>query len=414
MGPRFFLQLRGGDAGDIIINADQIEMLGHTFISSSANGDALGDAGLVHLIINQLIIDGAGIPQPVKNNMIGGISSNVGTGGGQAGEVRIDARTAVELYDNAGISTTSSSGDAGSILIHSPVLLIDGRGRRTGIFSRALAEATGQVGNITIAANRIRLRGGAEITIESEQTLERSTATIRPPGRLMLSAETLTMDQAAILADSSGPVLAAPIHIQAGKTILTNSSRISTQSLQANAGAISLDGGILWVQNSQITTSAEGLAGDGGNIYLSPTYLVLDGGFIQANTDAEGASGGQIVIDIQALIIPATSQLDIGVLERETFIPGSGRNVIQAAAPQGNPGDIPNVPIRLDLASALAPTQTYEMIPLAMAEDYCRLLGTPWASTLVPLGRGGLPEEPGKPLLLFLTPEQLNELLHCE
>ena len=93
------------------------------------------------------------------------------------------------------------------------------------------------------------------------------------------------------------------------------------------------------MNNGQITTSVFGEKGDGGNINISGNYLVMDTGFIQANTAATGAKGGNIFIN-ELGVIGKGGLVSVGGQNRETFIPNSGFNVIQAAAPDGVSGQV--------------------------------------------------------------------------
>ena len=75
--------------------------------------------------------------------------------------------------------------------------------------------------------------------------------------------------------------------------------------------------------------------GNGGDISIQAPTLVMQTGFIQANTAAANASGGKVNIDVDALV-PSGSTLFVGGATPFTFAPGVfGFNVIQAAAPTG-------------------------------------------------------------------------------
>ncbi len=374
-----------GNGGNIDVHAGAVEVLSRSKIASETW--AVGNAGTVRVRAGAARVDGQG-----AKDFTGIFSSTRPGSTGHAGEVALEIDRSLEIRNAGWISSgTWGTGNAGLVSVRAKEIIVDGSGHDgfTGIDSLADWRSTGQVGNLDIRASHIDLRHGGRISIEAEQTLP-DPDTARPDSRIAIHADRLHLTGGMITTASTSNVPAADIHI---------------------------NGGILYLTDGRITTSAEDIATSGGNIHLSPIYLILDGGFIQANAAAQGARGGRIAIDniqTKGLLIPATAQLEVGGTNREQFTPGSGRNVIQAAAPQGNPGEIPNVPIRLDLASALAPTQNAEMISIRLAEDYCRLLGTPWASTLIPLSRGGLPEQPGHTLLLHLSREQLNELLQCE
>ena len=194
-----------------------------------------------------------------------------------------------------------------------------------------------------------------------------------------------------------------------------NGSSITTTSENADGGPITVKAETLLLSDGLITTSVEGLAGDGGDIIIegiaSPAdVLIFDGGFIQANTAAEGAQGGDIFIDSRA-VIAERGILEIGGKERKFFEPGSGMNVIQAAAPEGNPGDIAITAPELDITGILANLSIGFAEKLQMATDFCQAAAGQTPSTLILVGRGGLPPGPDEPSTVSFGGERLYKLL---
>jgi hypothetical protein len=127
-----------------------------------------------------------------------------------------------------------------------------------------------------------------------------------------------------------------------------------------------------------------GASGNGGDITIRAGALVLNNGFIQANTAATGAGGGDVNISANALL-SSGNNLTIGGSEPAVFRPGL--NVIQAAAPAGVSGSIHTTLPSLDIAGKLVALNA-EVIDLGrLAKDPCRV-GT--KSSFTPVARGGL------------------------
>lgn len=397
------------EAGSVTLTiSGSMEILGNAVVWSGS--DSTGDAGSIWIDAERILVDGAGTPLREGSDVVGGIFSNAGNGGGRAGTVTIHTQGGLELRDGTGIATASGSGDAGAVTIRVGELTLDGAGRRTGISSGIVTEgAIGQVGDLNLTANRVTLRDGGEFTIASVQKLDPALLAGRIEHRIQLHTDDLTMDHGLITAESTGNVPAAAIQIQAHDAHLTNDSRITTAAAQADAGPITIDGGRLWLTDSLITTSVTGENGNGGNITLTPEYLILDGGFIQANTAAIGASGGDILIDSHALIA-SEGLVEIGGATRQTFTTDSGRNIIQAAAPDGEQGTIDVTSPDLDITAALVPLTTAFDDPDDLLTDLCRGVTGSAASSLVERGAGGLSPNPFEPAAVSFVGTRLDRL----
>ena len=92
------------------------------------------------------------------------------------------------------------------------------------------------------------------------------------------------------------------------------------------------------LDNSLFTTSVSGSTGNAGNIDVTAETVALRTGFVQANTVAAGASGGDITITTRS--VTPVGKLEIGGDAPVEFQPGWGKSVIQSAAPIGIPGTI--------------------------------------------------------------------------
>ena len=137
-----------GNAGDLIINADNISMVGETSFENAVGERAKGGGGNLQITTNRLsLLDGAYISSTTR-------------GDGKAGSIFIDAKEQIKLDREALISVASrSDGTAGNININSPLLQLFNN-------SSIIAETDSQDGgNIGIEnANLVLLRQGSQIS----------------------------------------------------------------------------------------------------------------------------------------------------------------------------------------------------------------------------------------------------------
>jgi len=127
--------------------------------------------------------------------------------------------------------------------------------------------------------------------------------------------------------------------------------------------------------------------GNGGDISIQAGSLVMQSGFIQANTAARGASGGNVNINVQTLL-PSGNSVFVGGNTPFIFQPGvSGPNVIQAAAPTGVRGVINTTAPTLDVAGSLSRLSAEVVDFGAFGKDPCRIGAR---SSFTRIGRGGL------------------------
>lgn len=389
-----------GEAGDVSVTVDNLLELLHGGVISTSTW-ARGQAGDIVITAGNASLDGGGTGNPLTT-----IYSDAYAGSsGDAGTVTMQIAGLLEARHGAIISTNAwSVGNAGDVEIQADRLRLVG----AGILSAANPGASGQVGKVTVRAANVSLNEGAQISIAANHGMPVAIAT--SDQRIRIDSGRLLLDRSAITAASTGNVPASAIQIHADDLRLAHDSRITTEASQADAGPIAIGGGRLWLTDSLITTSANGQAGNGGDITLTPDYLILDGGFIQANTAAQGARGGNILIDSRALIA-SQGLLEIGGATRQDFAAHSGRNIIQAAAPGGEQGVIKVTAPDLDLTASLTPLATPFDDPDELFADLCRIATGDQASSLIERGSGGLAPAPDAPGAVSLGGTRLDRIL---
>jgi filamentous hemagglutinin family protein len=438
-----------GNAGDVVIHADSLTIDGQsrfTGIASAASFNSQGNAGKVEIMVSGLmkLINGAQISSSTRSkgdagsvnvnagelkiygqgdvSQVTGIGTTAASGSeGDAGSVQIMVSGLMELMNGAQItSSTNAKGNAGSVGVDARELRIVGT--PTGIYSAAGKNAQGYVGDLIINTDALSLENGGKISITADQTLSDASLADMPVNLININTNTLNLDQESrITAESSANVPAGAINIQSQKTIIENSSRITTTSNAADGGPITIQGDSIFLNDGLITTSVLGTKGDGGDITITginndnracpADFLALKGGFIQANTGADHASGGNININVNAVVTDAEGELQVGGNERQTFQPGQKMSVIQAAAPGGEQGVINITAPEVDISSSITTVSTNFADPAQLATNPCLAASGDEASSLIQGGSGGLPREPGSPSTVSYMGNRLDGLL---
>lgn len=367
-----------GNAGGVDVAAvNQITVYNGGLIDSSTFG--AGNAGAVQVQAGRIVVDGG----PYAYSAIS--SSAYPFSGGQAGNVQV---TAGDLFlTNGGRveSATYAVGNAGAIHVQANTVRVEGAG--SSINASAKSISTGQTGNLVVdASESVALWNGGRLTIQNDATLAHPDSAV--PGRLSVSAPVITVrDGAKITAQASGNAPASPIDIRFTDRLALSQGSITTAANDGNGGAITVQGGrLVTLDRSQITTSVLGPSGNGGDITVQADALVMQTGFIQANTAARNASGGNVRIDVKTLV-PSGNTLQVGGQLPYAFDASAfGFNVIQAAAPTGVSGAISVSSPILDVSASLAGLSARLLDPAALARSPCQPGGV---SSLTQAGRGG-------------------------
>ena len=375
-----------GTAGSV-----QVDVAGNLTLLAGGTIEAdsylSGAAGSLDIRAANILIDGFGAAFSTTSFCCLAEAGYPGLYAGNAGSIRVAASGFLDLVNGGEISSSTLSplGRAGSVDIAVANLSVVGPG--SGILAQAAAGSSGQTGSITIeASNSVSLADHGSLSISS-------AATVAEPGLLSPTLLSVTSpnislaDGAEIAAVAIGNTAASDIRIRFGNELLLDPSAISTQSRDGNGGSIAILGGaIIDLTQSAITTSVSGTSGNGGNITIESEALVMNSGFIQANTAAAKASGGNVSIDVDVLL-PSGSSLFVGGEVPYRFQPDVfGFNVIQAAAPSGLSGTIEISNPALNLSGSLSSLAEKFLQAGGLGRSPCQ--GNA-GSTLTPAGRGG-------------------------
>ncbi|MCA0240459.1 MAG: filamentous hemagglutinin N-terminal domain-containing protein [Proteobacteria bacterium] len=375
-----------GAAGNLVIEADHVEVLAEGLVSSSAIG--AGRGGALRISADTITLAG------------GGTVASVAAGSGDAGPVELQARGAVSLADGGIVAASSGgSGAAGRVSISAGTLTLGGSsadGQRSRIVSRALPGSAGDAGSIAITVDgAFTMAPDSLISIANDAQVAPGAGFA--PSFVRVQAGSIALSGAEISAASSRNADAGAIALRSGGALSLSNSLLQTTAHDGQGGPIALDAaGIVRLHNAMVTTSVDGTAGgDGGNIRIAGQALVLQSGFVQANTVASQASGGTVTIAVP-LLVPDGSKVFIGGNRIAQFRADTpGYNVIQAAAPNGLAGTLDVTTPDLNLSGQLAALSTARIDFGLLGRDQCQV---GFDSSFTPLGRGALPEAAAEPL----------------
>ncbi|MBN2231667.1 MAG: filamentous hemagglutinin N-terminal domain-containing protein [Deltaproteobacteria bacterium] len=317
-----------GQGGDITIAAGTIDILNGANVNSSALGRGAG--GSIVIAADNILV--AGVHPEKMLDPAGGetlsassIASQALQSGGNGGSITIRAES-LRVLDSGSITTdTFGGGTAGDIDIRAGNMLVSGtntdlrdlfilhgwniRNAAAAISAAASSDilgdlATGDGGRIDIDAGDMTLRDGGRITS--------STTSPGTGGEITAHVDTLELSERAyISSESLGTGDAGNISLAATNAVRLHESSISTASWYADGGNITVSGPrhLLHLVDSDISASVGGGAATvGGNIDISPAYLVLNNSIIIAN--AWEGTGGNISIAADVFLADPLSVLD--------------------------------------------------------------------------------------------------------
>ena len=331
---------------------------------------------------------------------------------GNAGAIALDVGS-LTLGDGAIIGSRSGavrpdrgptvgSGSAGTVdIVATDTISISGRST-SGVGSTITTSTfgDGNAGDIFLRANRVDIQNGGSVRSESGGMLgDQLLAGGGRGGNINITAPQVNLlDGANISANSQGTAtaLAGNVNIVTDNLIMKGDSSITTQSLLADGGNISIttNGSQVYLLDSQITTSVQSGVGSGGNITIGSgahpvDTIVLNGSQIRA--DAFGGPGGNIAIFA------------------DTFL--TSESIVSASSALSAPGTIDVQARFTNLSGNIAqlPENVVQAAALLRAACAARLSAGK-ISSLVVAGREGVPLEPGGVMPSPLIAESLTDL----
>ncbi|MEQ8998367.1 MAG: filamentous hemagglutinin N-terminal domain-containing protein [Coleofasciculus sp. B1-GNL1-01] len=283
-----------GQGNDITINTNQLSVTDSGFISASTSGqsEAGSNAGNINIdVTGAAIFDGdKGGDFDPSGVYVGTLAG--ATGGG--GTLTINAAS-LSVRNGAQLEAlTESSQDAGKIFVNANSIQLFGED--TGVFSNAAEGSSGNGGLVEITGNALILKDGAQISTDTAGSGNAGNTVVNVDNVITIMGENTGIFSSTTpeSTGNSGSIFIDPnlVQIRDGGAISVDSEGTGT------GGSIQLQGGQLILDNGRI--SAEAASDDGGNIALSlDNIIILRGGSLisaTAGIDSGFGNGGNIQI----------------------------------------------------------------------------------------------------------------------
>jgi large exoprotein involved in heme utilization and adhesion len=374
-----------GHAGAVSVSAPDIQIGGFGLLKGAAiSSDTYGsgNAGRVEVNAQTVTIEGGKTRYPtgIASHSLEGSSGNAGT-------VVVNVGGALQVLGGGVVTSgVEGSGRGGEVQVKAGSIEVSGDGSQIG--AAAMATSSGQPGNVSVHADgTLVLASGGNLSIQNEGNNAQPSSVL--PSLLSVEAAQLSLiDAGTIKANATGNVAAGALQISVGDRVSLKNSSITTSANSGNGGPISIQAGsLVELNHSQITTSVLGQSGNGGNIHAGASALVMNTGFIQANTAAHDAAGGNVAIDVQTLLTSGNTLFLGGQTAHDFLSDIFGFNVIQAAAPTGVSGTVNVTAPVLDIAGSLSSLGGTMIDSGRLGRNPCQ---TTDGSSLSVAGRGGV------------------------
>ncbi|HUI06626.1 MAG TPA: filamentous hemagglutinin N-terminal domain-containing protein [Verrucomicrobiae bacterium] len=283
-----------GNGGDINIQALQLELLNGSAITCDVHGPAGTHGGNISVTADSIILDGQSNP-----NLFAGIGARTASGG-DAGAVTLNTDT-LAIRNGMIVSTVSAgAGNAGNTTVSASTIQIDGHGKTTGIIADTTTGG-GNGGDVNVATGSLEISNGGRISSATSGSGNGGRVTVTASDSVLLDGE-----EGLLFTGLGVPPLA-------GAT--------------GNGGDLVVNTSLLKIMNgARILAGTQG-GGNGGNINVTATDVVLDGGDATFLTGIEAQTrgdhnAGNITVNTHSLSMINGSQINA-----DTSGTGSGGDI---------------------------------------------------------------------------------------
>ncbi|MBP5973001.1 filamentous hemagglutinin N-terminal domain-containing protein [Brasilonema sp. CT11] len=319
-----------GNAGDIRLNTQRLNLQDGAYISSSSSGN--GSAGNLTIRANDIALGG------VNSYLSSAVEEGANGNGGNL-NITTDRLT---IRDGAGISSrTAGKGRAGDIRIDaSDNITLDGgiqSGSSSYISARSTATATKASGDITLNTNTFNLNQGATIRATTDNAFS--------GGNVTINANTIDLT-------NGGQILTSTSSSGSGGTIALNADRINLAGVDSTYAQRLAEFGRSTVTNESDTsglyaTTTKDSSGKGGTIGVHARQLnISDRALISVDSQGSAVAGdininaNTVRLSDRANIVAETASQDGGniSIKNANLLLLRRNSLISATAAQGGNG----------------------------------------------------------------------------
>lgn len=439
-----------GNAGDLTIVAEEIEMTGSTTengfstaIASASNRGATGNAGNINIETNSLLIlDGAGVSAlsfgdgksgniNISANEIklvgisddgevpSALTTQVTSSIGSDNESNLIVKTnRLKIADGGQISaSTFGDGQAGDIKIKASEIEVigatpDGK-NSSGIRSQVNPSSIGNAGNIEISSQSLKIIDGGKISVSTFGEGRGGNLTIDATKIEILGTNINNNSSSGLFSESVGTGDGGKLIVNTEQLSILDGARISASSQDIGlAGNLEINTDSLKLDDSAITTQTD--VGDGGNISLNVGNLLLRNNSQISTTAGKieaGGDGGDININSDFIVAVPRENSDItanafngrggninittkGIFGIEFRSQQTPLSDITASSEFGIDGEVSINILNLNPESSFVSLpRSFSLPPL---DTSCQINNGENASSFVNKGKGGLPENPSE------------------
>ena len=317
--------LGGGDAGNIVIDAQSVDVFDGAKIvadtlgtgqggSISITGDEIQIAGVNEGLQQRLSqiqnISAKTIDQSPRSSVSATASGTLigESATGKAGNVQISGGTVHVTNGGLVTSETTSAGTGGTVTLTGSQVIL---GEQALVSAQSsVFPGAGSAGDVEIRASENISGSSATVTSSAEQAAA-GNVTITAGGDILFNGQTL------ISTETLGNENAGDVQLEASNSIILNNSTVSTLAKQADGGNIKITASeLIQLTDSQVTSSVGGGPTTvGGNINVDPQFIILQNSQILAQAFA--GQGGDITLTAGVVLADSFSTInassDLGI-----------------------------------------------------------------------------------------------------
>jgi filamentous hemagglutinin family protein len=343
-----------GDAGDVIIDAENQVLFDNGDAFSTVEASGVGIGGDIDITAGSLFVTGGASLQALTrgrgnagdviidaNRVLlnnGDAFSTVESGAiGRGGNAEIDAGS-LEVINGASLqASTFGQGDAGDVIIdaENQVVFDDGNAFSTVGDVNFDGVAIGRGGNVEINANSLEVRNGGQLRASTFGQGDAGDVIIRADDRVVFSGTSINdgLPSAAFSrVGERGIGNGGNVKIDANSLEVRNGARLTANTLgQGDAGNVIIDanGRVVFDNSIAFSTVEASGVGIGGDIDITAGSLFVTGGAsLQALTRGRGDAGNVLIdADNRVLFDNGNAFSTVGDVNFNGVAIGNGGNV---------------------------------------------------------------------------------------